>query len=104
MNDVADTTFTRSEVAKILGVTTITIANREKSGKYPQPSRDMNNYRVYTLTDVLNLQLTTFSKIDGKPIISILYDKGYRDPRVVTRIVEDAISQKKKSGPGFMPG
>ncbi len=102
MNDISEPIFTRGEVAKILGVTTITIANREKSKKYPEPSRDMNNYRIYSLLDILNLQLITYAKIDGKPIISVLYDKGYRDPKIITKIVDNAITQKKKSGSGFV--
>jgi len=87
--------FTRGEVAKILGITPITIANREKANKYPAPNRDMNNYRVYTLSDVLNLQLITFNKIDGAPIISILYDKGFRDARKIMQAIDNAISNKK---------
>ena len=61
--------FTRSELAQILNVSPLTIANREKSKKYPNPKRDLNKYRIYTLNDVLNLQLLTYSYIDPKPII-----------------------------------
>lgn len=95
MLTTSEPVFTRGEVAKILGVTPITIANREKSKKYPLPSRDLNNYRIYTIADVLSLQLMTYSEINGAPIVSILYDKGYRNPRQVTQIVEEAISKKK---------
>ena len=63
--------FNRSEVAKILNVTTLTVANREKSNRYPEPKRDLNNYRIYTINDVLNLQLLTYNHIDPKPIISV---------------------------------
>jgi len=86
--------FNRSEVAKILNVSTLTIANREKSSKYPVCKRDLNNYRVYTINDVLNLQLLTFNMIDPKPIISVLYDKGYKDTRLLSEIIDEALSNK----------
>jgi hypothetical protein len=90
--------FSRGEVAKILGVTPITIANREKNTKYPPADRDLNNYRIYTLADILNLQLLTFSKIDGAPVVSILYDKGYTNVKDVVRLVDEAISKRKGIG------
>ena len=70
--------FKRSEVAKILNVTTLTVANREDAGRYPAPKRDLNNYRIYTINDVLNLQLITYDHVDPKPIISVLYDNYFR--------------------------
>ena len=86
--------FTRGEVAKILNVTPLTIANREKSGKYPESKRDLNNYRIYSLNDVLNLQLLTYKSLDPQPIISMLYDKGYKDKRELGRIMDTALSRK----------
>jgi hypothetical protein len=86
--------FNRSEVAKILNVATLTVANREKDGRYPQPKRDLNNYRIYTINDVLNLQLITYDHIDPKPIISVLYDKGYRDSKVIASIMDEAMSNR----------
>lgn len=86
--------FTRGEVAKILNVTPLTIANREKAKKYPEPKRDLNNYRVYSLNDVLNLQLLTYSALDPRPIISILYDKGQRDHKHVMRLIDTALSRR----------
>lgn len=84
----------RSEVAKILNVSTLTVANREKSKRYPQPKRDLNNYRLYTINDVLNLQLITYNHIDPKPIISVLYDKGYRDTKLLSEIIDEAMSNR----------
>lgn len=86
--------FTRGEVAKILNVTPLTIANREKSDKYPEPRRDLNNYRIYTLNDVLNLQLLTYKSLDPRPIISILYDKGYRNEKELGKIIDGALSKR----------
>lgn len=86
--------FTRSEVAQILNVTTLTVSNREKNKKYPLPRRDMNNYRIYTLNDVFNLQLITYSAIDPKPIISILYDKGYDDIKALGQMIDSALSKR----------
>ena len=89
--------FNRSEVAKILNVTTLTVANREKSNRYPEAKRDLNNYRIYTINDVLNLQLLTYNQIDPKPIISVLYDKGYRDSKHLAQIIDDALSNRVSS-------
>ncbi len=86
--------FNRSEVAKILNVSTLTVANREKSNKYPNPKRDLNNYRIYTINDVFNLQLITYNHIDPKPIISVLYDKGYRDSKNLAEIIDEAMSSR----------
>jgi hypothetical protein len=86
--------FNRSEVANILNVSTLTVANREKNKRYPQPKRDLNNYRIYTINDVLNLQLITYNHIDPKPIISVLYDKGYKDTKFLSEIIDEALSNR----------
>jgi hypothetical protein len=87
-------TFSRIEISHILNVSTLTISNREKSGKYPQPKRDLNKYRIYTLNDIFNLQLITYNHIDPKPIISILFDKGYKDPRIVSEMIDQVLSRR----------
>jgi DNA-binding transcriptional MerR regulator len=76
-------------------VTTLTIANREKRGQYPIPKRDLNNYRVYSLRDVINLQRLTYKAIDFRPIISVLYDKGFTDPKVVSKLLDSVESDLK---------
>ena len=86
--------FTRGDVAKILNVTPLTIANRERSKKYPESKRDLNNYRIYTLNDVFNLQLLTYSMLDPRPIISVLYDKGYRDNKELSKLIDAALSRR----------
>lgn len=97
----AEPIFTRGDVAKILNVTTLTIANREKPkadgspGKYPEPKRDLNNYRIYTLNDILSLQMLTFGAIDTRPIMSLLYDKGWRDMRQLGEIMDQALSRQR---------
>lgn len=88
--------FTRSEVAQILNVTTLTVSNRERSKKYPNPKRDLNNYRIYSLNDIFNLQLITYNHIDPKPIISILYDKGYNDIKALGQMIDSALSKRVK--------
>lgn len=86
--------FTRSEVAQILNVTTLTVSNRERDKKYPSPKRDLNNYRIYTLNDIFNLQLITYNAIDPKPIISILYDKGYNDIKALGQMIDSVLSKR----------
>jgi hypothetical protein len=91
---VSEPIFTRSDVAQILNVSPLTVANREKTKKYPVPKRDLNKYRIYNLNDVLNLQLITYSYIDPKPIISILYDKGFKDKKILGEMIDQALSKR----------
>lgn len=92
--------FTRGEVAKILNVTPLTISNREKAGKYPKPARDVNNYRVYSLNDVFNLQVITYRTLDPRPVISIMYDKGYRNFTEAQKIIDGAMSKRQGTTSG----
>ena len=89
--------LSRSDVAQILNVTSLTIANREKRKQYPIPQRDLNGYRCYSLNDVFNLQLITYNKIDTKPIISVLYDKGFTDPKILGNLIDNALNSRKMS-------
>lgn len=93
-NSIAEPIFNRSEIAQILNVSTLTISNREKNNKYPKPKRDLNNYRVYSLNDVFNLQLLTYNHIDPKPIISIMYDKGFEDVKQLGKMIDSALSKR----------
>lgn len=86
--------FSRSEVAKILGVHPLTIANREKAGKYPQPSRDLNGWRKYSLNEVFNLQLITYRSLEPRTIISVLYDRGEDDPKEISRFIDSALTKR----------
>lgn len=90
----SEPTFLRGDVAKILNITELTIANRERKGKYPMPSRDVNNYRYYTIDDVFDLQLLTFRRIDTRPIVSILFDKGYNDLSALHKVVKNALERR----------
>lgn len=93
-NQYNEPIFTRLDVSQILNISTLTISNREKNKRYPEPKRDLNNYRIYTLNDVFNLQLLTYNAIDPKPIISILYDKGYTDIKSLAKMIDTALSKR----------
>lgn len=86
--------FKRAEVASILNVTPLTIYNREQRKQYPAARRDLNNYRIYSLEDVFNLQLLTYNHCDPKPVLRCMYDKGYTDPKTASKIVSDALNKK----------
>lgn len=86
--------FKRSEVSRMLGITVATIANRENSGKFPVAKRDINNYRIYSLQDVMSLQLTSYGYINTVPLAEALYDKGYGSAKEVAQIIENAIQQR----------
>jgi hypothetical protein len=85
--------FSRKDVSNILNVTTLTIANREKAGKYPPPKRDLNNYRVYSLKDVIKLQRLTYNMVDNRPIVSVLFDKGFKDMKEVSKMLDTAVQE-----------
>ena len=90
----SEPTFTRGDLAKILNVTPLTIANREKSDKYPEPKRDLNGYRIYSIDDVFDLQIVTYGQLDPRPIISVLYDKGYREEKELGKIIDTAVGRR----------
>jgi hypothetical protein len=90
--------FTRGDLARILNVTPITIANREKRKQYPEPRRDLNGYRIYSLNDIFNLQLLTHQTIDPRPILSVLYDRGHRDMKELGQMVDSALSRRRGLG------
>lgn len=76
--------FVRHEVAKILNCSVLTVRNREKQGKYPNPNRNPNNnYRIYTFNDICMLQYITYGQVFRTPILSVLYDKGYKDVAIL---------------------
>lgn len=94
--DFSNVTFTRSEVALILGCTPLTIANREKKKIYPEPKRvASSNFRCYSLVDVLYLQLLTFGIIKVNHIYSKMYDKGFTIPEYATQAVNQALQALK---------
>lgn len=95
MKRLVEPTFSRGDVAQILNVTPLTIANREKREQYPEPKRDLNGYRTYSLNDVFNLQLLTYKHIDTRPILSIMYDKGYLSPKESAQIIDIALDRRK---------
>lgn len=72
-------TFTRREAATLLQCAPLTIANREKAGTYPDPKRDSNNIRYYYVSDILELMWITHKQIYLKPMVAILFDKGYTE-------------------------
>lgn len=58
------------------------------------PKRDLNSYRVYSLNDIFNLQLITYNHIDPKPVISVMYDKGYQDPKILGQMIDEVLSKR----------
>lgn len=99
--DFEEIYFTRSSVARILLCTPLTVANREKSGRYPEPRRgEDNKYRYYTLLDIFALQEITHDQIYFKQILVELYDKGYQDPVKVNAILTAARDTYSRSKQG----
>ena len=62
--------YTRSEVAKIIGVSASTIKNYD-TWNLVRPKRDQNNYRVYTEDDLEKLrELMVFRQLgDRKSVV-----------------------------------
>ena len=57
-----DKFLTIKKTAEILGVSTLTLRNWDKSGKFKALRHPINNYRVYRATDIERfLRLATFS-------------------------------------------
>lgn len=50
-----DAYVTIKQAAEIIGVTSLTLRNWDKLGKFPARRHPMNNYRVYKLSDLEKL-------------------------------------------------
>ncbi len=65
------------QAAEILGVSTLTLRNWDKNGKFPATRHPINNYRVYKIDDLKKLmesfgqkqQNTIISKAQAKKLI-----------------------------------
>ncbi|MEK9182234.1 MAG: helix-turn-helix domain-containing protein [Patescibacteria group bacterium] len=65
------------QAAEILGVSTLTLRNWDKNGKFPAIRHPINNYRVYKIDDLKKLmesfgqkqQNTIISKAQAKKLI-----------------------------------
>lgn len=65
------------QASEILGVSTLTLRNWDKNGKFPAVRHPINNYRVYKIDDLNKLmegfekkqQNTTISKAQAKKLI-----------------------------------
>lgn len=65
------------ETSQILGVTTLTLRNWDKNGKFPALRHPINNYRVYKIDEIKKLvesfsqkqQNTNISKAQAKKLI-----------------------------------
>ena len=74
--DATDKIFTASQVAGYLKVTTRTLKNREEAEIYPPPWRDpINNYRKYSVLDVMVLQLRSFKYTEAASFVDDLDSK-----------------------------
>lgn len=93
-------TFTRTELAKLLNCTPLTIANREKKNQYPEPKRSStSNHRLYTIQDVFILQYLTNNQINLSSVASLLWDKGYKRSNNVLPCLESEVAVFKKNIP-----
>lgn len=90
--------FTRTQVAKLLNCTPLTIANREKKEIYPEPKRSKTSlHRVYSLQDAFLLQYITNSQINLSSITSLLWDMGYTNSKDLLKCLELEISLFKSN-------
>jgi hypothetical protein len=92
--------FSRSDVAKILNCSVLTIRNQESKGNFPEPQRAANNYRIYNIADVINLQYIYLKAHNFNAILSILWDKGYTDADQCRNWIVAAIEEHAKKTDG----
>ena len=96
--DYTSPVFTRTQVAKLLNCTPLTIANREKKNIYPDPKRSpTSNHRYYTLQDAFLLQYLTFKQINLSSVASLLWDMGYTVSHKVLPCLEQEVLLFKKN-------
>ena len=74
---------TIKEAAYILGVSTLTLRNWDKNGKFPALRHPMNNYRVYKIDDLRkiidDIELNGSSQSNAKTRMKKLVVKHMRD-------------------------
>ena len=91
-------TFTRTQMAKLLNCTPLTISNREKKNQYPDPKRSpTSNHRFYTIQDAFLLQYITYRQINISSVAALLWDMGYTDTGLVLPCLEKEIEIFKTS-------
>lgn len=90
-------TFTRGQLAKILGCSPLTISNQEKKGTFPPPRRKSNGYRSYSLTDVLLVQLQYLKEIQPAPIYAVLWNMGYTSGPDIKKWIQDSLEEVRLS-------
>ena len=92
----------RSDVATILNCSILTISNREKKGIYPEPMRDPNNnYRKYSLQDIFHMQMVTYGKIFLSPIVSVMFDNGFKNMNALDAYIRNELEKYHTSKLGL---
>ena len=73
--------MTVREVAKLLGVTTLTVSNWDQKGKLAAYRNPVNNYRLYKTEDVENLLKEIDQSKDDRPALRTRSRRSTSSPR-----------------------
>lgn len=85
------------EVAKILGVSPVTIRRLESTGEIKSPQRDRNDHRRYTDSDVAAIRKVLYGRpADPAPPGAKASPRSDRVSKLVTRLKEGRERAKEK--------
>lgn len=90
-------TFTIGDAARALDVNISTVRENERLANIPKARRSAGDQRIYSLYELIQLQLIMRQHIDTTVLASLLYDKGYTNVKQVDRMLNKAINQIKQN-------
>lgn len=90
-------TFWISDAAKAAKRSEEGIRYAESVHTIPNANRNHANRRVYSLRDLMQLQLIMNREIDSQVLASILHDKGYDNLKQVNKLLSQALGEIKAS-------
>lgn len=93
MSDNSQLVFSISDLAKALNRSENSIRYSEQSHTIPLASRTESNQRVYSLRDMMHLQLILNQAVDMKSLAEALQEKGYKSSKQINKMLNQAFNE-----------
>lgn len=93
MVDNSQLVFTISDLAKALNRSENSIRYSEQSHTIPLAARSESNQRVYSLRDMMHLQLILNQTVDMKSLAEALQEKGYKSTKQIDKMLTQAFNE-----------
>lgn len=93
MTDNSQLVFSISDLAKALNRSENSIRYSEQSHTIPLAARTESNQRVYSLRDMMHLQLILNQTVDMKSLAEVLQEKGYKNTKQIDKMLNQVLSE-----------